>query len=193
MMLAAPDRGVPRNIRQWCVKFGQTYANGLRRRRPQPGDTGHLDEVFLTINGQRQYLWRAVDQDQNVLDILVTPQADTKAATRLFRKLFKGLEYVPRVVVTDMLGSYHAARRQVVRSVEHHQSKYLNNRAENSHQPTRQRERAMTRFTTPGTRNGFRPRSGVSPHSGPVVTCSPPRTTAARWPTASVPGMKAPG
>jgi putative transposase len=80
----------------------QTYANGLRRRRPRPGDTWHLDEVFLTINGQRRYLWRAVDQDGNVLDILVTPRRDTKAATRFFRKLFEGLEYAPRVVVTDI-------------------------------------------------------------------------------------------
>ena len=88
-------------IRQWCVKFGQTYANGLRRRRPRPGDTWHLDEVFLTINGQRQYLWRAVDQDGNVLDILVTSRRDTKAATRFFRKLLTGLESVPRIVVTD--------------------------------------------------------------------------------------------
>jgi putative transposase len=76
-------------IRQWCAKFGQTYANGLRRRRPRPGDTWHLDEVFLTINGQRQYLWRAVDQDGNVLDILVTSRRDTKAATRFFRKLLR--------------------------------------------------------------------------------------------------------
>jgi putative transposase len=89
-------------IRQWCVKFGQIYANGLRRRRPRPGDTWHLDEVFLTINGQRRYLWRAVDQDGNVLDILVTPRRDTKTSTRFFRKLFEGLEYAPRVVVTDI-------------------------------------------------------------------------------------------
>jgi putative transposase len=81
-------------IRQWCVKFGRTYANGLRRRRPRPGDTWHLDEVFLTINGQWQYLWRAADQGGNVLDILVTPGRDAKAATRFFRKLFTGLEYV---------------------------------------------------------------------------------------------------
>ena len=155
-------------IRQWCLKFGQTYANGLRRRRPRPGDTWHLDEVFLTINGQRQYLWRAVDQDGNVLDILVTPRRDTKAATRFFRRLFKGLKYVPRVVVTDKLGSYQAARRRVTRSIEHRQSKYLNNRAENSHQPTRQRERAMKRFTSPGHAQRFLSAfSGISPHFRP--------------------------
>jgi putative transposase len=154
-------------IRQWCVKFGQTYANGLRRRRPRPGDTWHLDEVFLTINGQRQYLWRAVDQDGNVLDILVTSRRDTKAATR-FRKLFTGLEYVPRVVVTDKLGSYQAARRTMLGSVEHRQSKYLNNRAENSHQPTRPRERAMKRFTSPGHAQRFLSAfSGISPHFRP--------------------------
>ncbi len=94
-------------------------------------------------------------QHGNVLDILVTSRRDTKAATRFFRKLLKSLEYVPRVVVTDKLGSYPAARRRVARSVEHRQSKYLNIRVENSHQPTRQRERAMKRFTSPGHAQRF--------------------------------------
>jgi putative transposase len=134
-------------VRQWCAKSGQTYANGLRRRQARLGDKWHLDEVFIMINGQRQYLWRAVDQNGNVLDILVTSRRDTRAATRFFRKLLKGLEYVPRVLITDKLASYGAARRQVLRSVEHRQSKYLNNRAENSHQPTRAREQAMKKFT----------------------------------------------
>ena len=102
--------------------------------------------MFITISGQRRYLWRAVDQHGNVLDILVTSRRDTTAATRFFRKLLKGLEYVPRVLITDKLRSYGAARRRVMRSVEHRRSKYLNNRAENSHHPTRQRERAMKRF-----------------------------------------------
>ena len=118
-------------IRQWCAKFGPTYANGLRRRRPRPGDTWHLDEVYIKIAGKTHYLWRAVDQHGNVLDILVTSRRDTKAATRFFRKLLTDLEYAPRVLVTDKLGSYQAARRGVLRSVEHHRSKYLNNRAEN--------------------------------------------------------------
>jgi putative transposase len=87
--------------------------------------------VFITINGKTHYLWRAVDQHGNVLDILVTSRRDTTAATRFFRKLLTGLEYVPRVLVTDKLGSYHAAQRRVLRSVEHRQSKYLNNRVEN--------------------------------------------------------------
>ena len=143
MMLA---RGVVvshETIRQWCRKFGQTYANGLRRRRPRPGDKWHLDEVFIKINGKTHYLWRAVDQDGTVLDILVTSRRDAKAATRFFRKPLKGLRSVPRVLVTDKLASYGVAHRRLVRSVEHRRSKYLNNRAENSHQPTRQRERAM--------------------------------------------------
>ena len=155
-------------IRQWCQKFGQTYANALRRRRARPGDKWHLDEVFITINGKRHYLWRAVDQHGNVLDILVTSRRDTRAAMRFFRKLLKGLEYVPRVLVTDKLASYGAARRRVLRSVEHRQSKYLNNRAENSHQPTRQRERAMKKFTSARHAQRFLSAfSGISPHFRP--------------------------
>jgi putative transposase len=118
-------------VRQWCAKFGQTYANGLRRRRARPGDKWHLDEVFITINGKRHYLWRAVDQHGNVLDILVTSRRDARAATRFFRKLLKDLEYAPRVLVTDKLASYGVAHRRLMPGVEHRRSKYLNNRAEN--------------------------------------------------------------
>src|SRR5918997_4788929 len=119
MMLA---RGIVlshETIRQWCATFGQTYANALRRRRPRPGDKWHLDEVFLAINGQRQYLWRAVDQEGNILDILVQPRRDKAAAKRFFRKLLKGLTYVPRVIITDRLKSYGAAMRDSLPSVEH--------------------------------------------------------------------------
>jgi putative transposase len=119
------------SIRQWCAKFGQTYANGLRRRRARPGDTWHLDEVFIKIAGKTHYLWRAVDQHGTVLDILVTSRRDAKAATRFFRKLLTGLEYVPRVLITDKLGSYGVAHRRLTPGVEHRRSKYLNNRAEN--------------------------------------------------------------
>jgi putative transposase len=155
-------------VRQWCAKFGQIYANALRRRRPRPGDKWHLDEVFITINGKTHYLWRAVDQHGTVLDILVTSRRDTKAVIRFFRKLLTGLQYVPRVLITDKLGSYQAARRRVLRSVEHRQSKYLNNRAENSHQPTRQRERAMKKFTSPGHAQRFLSAfSGISSHFRP--------------------------
>jgi putative transposase len=155
-------------IRQWCAKFGQTYANALRRRRARPGDKWHLDEVFIKIGGKTHYLWRAVDQHGNVLDILVTSRRDTRAATRFFRKLLTGLEYAPRVLITDKLASYGAARRRVLRSVEHRKSKYLNNRAENSHQPTRQRERAMKRFTSARHAQRFLSAfSGISPHFRP--------------------------
>lgn len=102
-----------------------------------------------------RHLWRAVDQDGNVLDILVTDKRDTTAAKRFFRKLLKDLAYVPRVIVTDKLRSYGAARRQVMPSVEHRSSKYVNNRAENSHQPTRQRERAVKNFRTVGAAQRF--------------------------------------
>jgi putative transposase len=130
-------------IRQWCRKFGQQYANQLRHRRPRPGDKWPLDEVFLTINGARHYLWRAVDQDGNVLDILVQRRRDKNAAKKFFRKLLKGLTYVPRVIITDKLKSDGAAKQDILAGVEHRQHRYLNNRAENSHQPTRQRERRM--------------------------------------------------
>jgi putative transposase len=137
------------SIRAWGLRFGRAFANALKRRRPRPGDKWHLDEVFLRIRGQRHYLWRAVDQDGLVLDILVQSRRNAKAAKRFFKKLLKGLQYVPRVVVTDKLASYGAAKRKVLPGVEHRQSRYLNNRAEVSHQPTRRRERQMQRFKSP--------------------------------------------
>lgn len=137
-------------IRQWCLKFGQVYANQLRRRRPQPGDKWHLDEVFVKINGRTHYLWRAVDQQGNVLDILVTSKRDKHAANRFFRKLLKGCRYVPRVIISDKWASYGAAKREILPGVEHRQHKGLNNRAENSHQPTRQKERQMRGFKSAG-------------------------------------------
>ena len=142
-------------IRQWSRKFGQTYANQLRRRRARPGDTWFLDEVFLKINGETHYLWRAVDQEGNVLDILVQSRRNKAAAKKFFRKLLKGCQYVPRVLITDKLGSYEAATREVMPSVEHRRHRRLNNRAENSHQPTRQRERTMRRFKSAGHAQRF--------------------------------------
>src|SRR6516225_9853323 len=133
-------------VRQWCRQFGQDYANQLRHRRPRPGDKWHLDEVFLTIQGKRRYLWRAVDQDDNVLDLLVQSRRNKQAAKKFFRTLLKGLQYVPRVVITDKLKSYGAAKREILPGVEHRQSRYLNNRCENSHRPTRQREYRMQGF-----------------------------------------------
>jgi putative transposase len=142
-------------IRQWCRKFGQTCAHQLRRRRPRPGDKWHLDEVFLTINGERHYLWRAVDQDGNVLDIRVQSRRNKKAAKKFFRKLLKGLHYGPRVVITDQLKSYGAAKSEILPRVEHRQSRYLNNRCEHSHRPRRQRERRMQGFKSPGHAQRF--------------------------------------
>ena len=110
-------------VRQWCLKFGQTYANKLRRRRPRCGDKWHMDEVVLTIRGKRHYLWRAVDQYGNILDILVQSRRDKKVAKRFFRKLLKELQYVPRVTITDKLRSYGAAKREILPGVEHRQHK----------------------------------------------------------------------
>jgi putative transposase len=152
-------------VREWCLKFGQTYANGLRRRSPRPGDRWHLDEVFLRINGRLHYLWRAVDQDGDVLDILVQRRRDKKAAKKFFRKLLKGLRYVPRVIITDKLRSYSAAKAEVLPSVDHCRSKWANNRAENSHQPTRLRERVMRRFKSASHAQRFLSAFGISTHT----------------------------
>ena len=126
-------------VRRWCNKFGNEYADGLRRRRAQTSDKWHLDEVFLKINGVRHYLWRAVDQNGVVLDILVQPKRNSFAAIRFFRKLSRTIGCRPRVIISDKLRSYGAAKRIVMPGIAHRQHRYLNNRAENSHQPTRER------------------------------------------------------
>ena len=133
-------------IRQWCLTFGPSYARTLRRQRGRMGDTWHLDELFVTLNGRLQYLWRAVDEDGDVLDILVQSRRNRPAAVRFFRKLLKRQGCVPRRLITDKLRSYSAAHRTVMPSVVHRTHQYANNRAEVSHQPTRQRERQMRRF-----------------------------------------------
>jgi putative transposase len=148
-------------VREWCLKFGQTYANGLRHKSHRPGDQWHLDEVFLKINGRLHYLWRAVDQDGDVLDILVQRHRNKKAAKKFFRKLLKRLQYVPRVIITDKLRSYSAAKAEVLPGVEQCQGKWQNNRAENSHQPTRLRERVMRRFKSPGHAQRFLSAFGI--------------------------------
>ena len=155
-------------MRQWCRKFGQDDANRLRRR-PQPGDKWHLDEGFFTINDERHYLWRAVDQDDNVLDILVQRRRNKQAAKKFFRKPLKGLPYVPRVIITDKLKNYGAAKREILPGVEHRQNRYLNNRCENSPRPTRQREYHMQGFKSPGHAQRF-----LSAH-GPIAQHFRPR------------------
>ena len=147
LILAA--RGVivsDESIRTWGLRFGRLFANTLKRRRPRPGDKWFMDEVFVRTQGKLHYLWRAVDQDGHVLDVLVQSRRSAKAAKRFFRKLLRGLQYVRRVIVTDKLKSYGAAKRKILPEVEHRQSRYLNNRIEVSHQPTRRRERHMKRF-----------------------------------------------
>ena len=133
-------------IRQWCTKFGPTYAAGLRQRRARPGDKWYLDEVLLKIRGKRHWLWRAVDQDGIVLDILVQGRRDQAAAERFLRQVLHSCEYEPRVVITDKLASYVPAVKRVLPRSEHRRHKRLNNRAENSHLPTRKRERVLQRF-----------------------------------------------
>ena len=136
-------------VRQWSLKFGQAFANQIRRRLPRVGDKWHLDEVAVKIAGVQRWLWRAVDQDGIVLDILVQSRRDKRAAKRLLRKLLKKRCRLPRVMVTDKLASYGAAKRETMPGVERRRHKGLNNRAENSHQPTRRRERQMKRFKSP--------------------------------------------
>ena len=155
-------------IRKWCRKFGQAYANQLRRRRPRPGDKWHLEEVCLTINAERHSLWRAVDQDGNVLDILVPGRRNKQAAQKFVRKLLKGLPSVPRVIITDKLKSYGAAQREILPGVEHRQHRYLNNRAEHSHQPTRQRARRLQGLKSAGHAQRFRAAYGpIAQHFRP--------------------------
>ena len=131
-------------IRQWCRKFGPEYARKLKRRL---GDVWHLDEVFVNIQGQRHYLWQAVDQDGDVID--------AHAARRFLRKLLKGQESKPWRLVTDKLRSYGAAHRRIMPSVTHDTRPYTNNRTEVSHQATRQRERLMRRFKSAGQAQRF--------------------------------------
>ena len=106
-------------IRQWCLKSGQTLADELRRRRPQPADKWHLDEVYLKINGRTHYLWRAVDQQGVVLDILVQSRRNKQAAMRFLERLLRGVRYTPRVIVTDKLKSYGAAIQELKLEVDH--------------------------------------------------------------------------
>ena len=133
-------------IRAWCRTFGPEYARTLRARRGRMGDTWYLDELFVNIQGRQQYLWRAVDEDGDVIDLLVQSRRNRRAATRFFRKLLKGQGREPHRLITDKLRSYSAAHRTVMPSVVHSTRQYENNRAEVSHQPTRQRERQMRRF-----------------------------------------------
>jgi putative transposase len=142
-------------IRRWVLKFGPEYARNLHRLRPRPSDQWHLDEVVVSIQGRHMYLWRAVDSEGEVLDFLVQPKRDKAAALRLMRKLLKKQGCAPRVLVTDKLRSYGSARRELGLRARHDQGMRKNNRAENSHQPVRRRERKMQRFKSAGSAQRF--------------------------------------
>jgi len=155
-------------IRRWCAKFGQAYANPLRRRRPRPATSGTSTRCSSGSTAGCGTCGARSTSTANVLDVLVQSRRNAVAAKRFFRKLLKGLRYVPRVLVTDKLGSYQVAHRELMSSAEHRRSRYLNNRAENSHQPTRQRERPMKRFKSSRHAQRFLSAfSGISAHFRP--------------------------
>ena len=133
-------------VRRWVLKFGPLIARKLRQRRPRPSDRWHLDEMVVRIAGRRMYLWRAVDHQGEILDMLVQRRRDKHAALRLMRKLLKKQGFAPKLLVTDKLRSYAAAFRQLGLGCPHEQGLRRNNRAENSHQVVRRRERKMQRF-----------------------------------------------
>ncbi len=134
------------SIRLWRIKFGPQYARRLKRRHQGFGDTFYIDEVFVKIQGVQHYLWRAVDQDGEIVDVFLPLRRDGKAAKRFFKRLLKTYRHEPRKIVTDKQRSYDVAHRELIPDVTHDTSRYANNRAELSHQPTRVRERAMRRF-----------------------------------------------
>ena len=149
------ERGIDvsyETVRRWALKFGTIIARRLRRGRPRPSGRWHLDEVFVSINGRQLYVWRAVDSEGEVLDVLVQP----RRALKLMRKLLKKQGIAPATIVTDKLGSYSFALRELgVSRRRHDRGRWKNNRAENSHQPLRQRERRMKRFKSPGSAQRF--------------------------------------
>jgi putative transposase len=135
-------------IRLWCIKFGAIYARRLKRKHRGYGDTFYIDEVFVKINGEQHYLWRAVDQDGEVVDVFLQARRDGPAAKRFFKRLLKSHGGEPRKIVTDKLRSYDVAHRELAPEAIHDTSQHANNRAELSHQPTRVRMRGMRRFKT---------------------------------------------
>jgi transposase-like protein len=152
------DRGVDvsyETVRLWVLKFGPAYARQIRKRRKPAFDAWHLDEVFVNIAGKQMYLWRAVDGDGEVLDVLVQKRRDKRAALRIIRKLLKNQGIRPTQIVTDKLKSYGAALGQLGRDHLHETGHRLNNRAESSHVPIRRRERKMQRFKSQGSAQRF--------------------------------------
>ncbi len=148
------ERGIETNyetIRCWSLKFGRLFAQNLRRSRPKPTGRWHLDEMVVKISGKRMWLWRAVDDEGEVLDVLVQKRRNTKAAMRLFRKLLKNTGVRPERISTDRLASYRAAARELGMSRRHRPGRMIgNNRAENSHLVIRRRERKQQKFKSQG-------------------------------------------
>jgi putative transposase len=143
-------------IREWSNKFGPIFMQNINKKRIwKPGDKWHMDEVRIVMNGEVYWLWRAIDQDNNELDILLQKRRNTKAAKRFFKKMLKKYGFTPRVMITDKLRSYKAARKSILKTVEHRSHKRLNNRIENSHENTRLRERQMRKFKSPGGAQRF--------------------------------------
>ncbi len=152
------ERGIDvsyETLRRWVLKFGPAIAANIKASRPRPSGTWHLDEVFVRIGGKRTYLWRAVDDEGEVLEVLAQSRRNKRAALKLMRKLLKKQGYIPEAIVTDKLGSYAAALRELGLEHLHVTGGRSNNRAEVSHQPTRRRERSMGRFKSPGSMQRF--------------------------------------
>jgi putative transposase len=152
------ERGIAvsyETIRRWVNHFGPIIAADLRKRRPRPHSIWHMDEVYLKIGGRMVYLWRAVDAEGEVLDVLVQSKRNKHAAMKLMRKLLRKYGFVPDQLVTDDLRSYGAAAHELGIASRHERGRWKNNRAENSHQPTRRRERKMQRFKSPGSAQKF--------------------------------------
>ena len=143
------------SIRLWCIKFGALYARRLKRKHRGYGDTFYIDEVFVKISGKQHYLWRAVDQDGEVVDVYLQTKRDGVAAKRFFKRLIRSHGGEPRKIVTDKLRSYGVAHRELIPDAIHDTSQYANNRAEQSHEPTRVRERGMRRFKSVGHAQRF--------------------------------------
>ena len=142
-------------VRRWFLKFGAPIARHLRHMRPTPSDYWHFDEMVIVIRRRRHWLWRAVDNESEVLDFLVQSKRNSKAALKLMRKLLKKHGWAPTRITTDKLKSYHVAFRTLGLTAEHIDEKRANNRAENSHQPVRRRERKQQRFKSPGSAQRF--------------------------------------
>jgi putative transposase len=152
------ERGITvsyESVRRWINHFGPVIAADLRKRRPKPRTSWHLDEVYLKIDGRMVYLWRAVDAEGEILDVLVQSKRDQHAALKLMRKLLKKYGFVPDQLITDDLRSYGAAARELGIEKHHERGRWKNNRAENSHQPTRRRERKMQGFKSRGSAQRF--------------------------------------